>query len=392
MASIYERPGKVGTGYQLRWRDPDLGGKQDTWTFDNRAEAETWQKLLDSNGQSLAAAKTVYKKIEEAKGGITLAEAFEEHLNQLTDVGLYMMKRYRGQIRDHFAKLSELPVAAITRSDITGWVNEMKKKPGRYGRPMAAKTIANNHGLLSAALQTAVLNHHITGNPCKGIKLPKDQATEEPMRFMTQEEWGRIMGTADAYWHAFLSLLIGSGLRFNEATALTAKDFHLRAKAPYVSVTKAWKEDDSKQWYIGPPKTKKARRRVTIAPSTVEAVRGAVEAAGEGLVFQAKRGGRVRATSFYNTCWSPTLLKLGYRKPTKTDDGTMPRVHDIRHSHASWMIANGMDIFELSHRLGHESVTTTGDRYSHLLPDAQFKAADIAERALKAPAPKELEP
>jgi hypothetical protein len=48
------------------------------------------------------------------------------------------------------------------------------------------------------------------------------------------------------------------------------------------------------------------------------------------------------------------------------------------------MIAAGMEIFALSRRLGHESVTTTMDRYSHILPDALFIGANIAQKALEA--------
>jgi integrase len=48
------------------------------------------------------------------------------------------------------------------------------------------------------------------------------------------------------------------------------------------------------------------------------------------------------------------------------------------------MLGAGMSPFELSRRLGHESIQTTVDRYSHLVPDAQFRAAEMAERALEA--------
>ena len=59
-----------------------------------------------------------------------------------------------------------------------------------------------------------------------------------------------------------------------------------------------------------------------------------------------------------------------------------PRVHDLRHTHASWMIAAGVDLFVLQRRLGHESITTTTETYAHLLPDQQAAAAAAAGRAL----------
>jgi integrase len=59
-----------------------------------------------------------------------------------------------------------------------------------------------------------------------------------------------------------------------------------------------------------------------------------------------------------------------------------PRIHDIRHSHASMMIAGGMNLYELANRLGHESIITTTKTYGHLVPDAHFRAAAMVETAL----------
>jgi integrase len=340
-----------------------------------------WVRLLDACDGDSADAR---KRFHEARtGGITLGEAFEQHLAQLTNVGPYQMKRYRSAIAEHFTTLTGRTVAGITRTDITTWVNQMRKKPGRYGAPMAAKTIANHHGLLSACMTTAVILGYRPDNPCKGVKLPKSAHTEEIIRFITPAEWAKIMEHMDPHFRPFFQFLVGTGLRFGEATALMARDFVLDGPNPSVTVSKAWKEDDEKGFYIGPPKTKKSRRTVSLAPSTVDAVRPLVEAAGAGYVFKLKRGGVMRSGSTYNRAWEPALKKAGYAKTTKDGAGNSPRIHDIRHTHASWLLQAGMEIFPLSRRLGHESVTVSIDRYSHLMPDASFQAAQIAQKALE---------
>jgi len=381
MASIHKRgPKKDGTySYRLMWRDPDYGPRHET--FQDEADANLWKRLLDANGQSLSIATSLHKEAEQA--GPTMRELFEEHFKQLTDVGPYQLKRYSRDLDNHFTSLLSRKVAGITRRDITAWINEMKAKPGRYGAPMSAKTIANQHGLLSAAMNTALVYGYRTDNPCKGVKLPKSTHTEEPIRFITRDEWDAILGNMDPHFLPFFQFLVGSGLRFGEATALKAGDFELDAKAPSVKVTKAWKQDDVGGYYVGAPKTKKSRRTVSLAPSTVTAIRKAVERAGEGYVFTLKEGGVMRSGSTFNRAWQPALLKTGYTPSTKAQQGNMPRIHDIRHTHASWMIFAGMEIFQLSRRLGHESITTTMDRYSGLLPDAQFAAIDIATKALE---------
>ena len=52
-----------------------------------------------------------------------------------------------------------------------------------------------------------------------------------------------------------------------------------------------------------------------------------------------------------------------------------PRFHDLRHSHASWLLAGGADLQVVKERLGHASIMTT-QRYLHTLPDADETAVD----------------
>jgi integrase len=383
MASIQIRgPRADGTyGYQLQWRDRDTR-KPERWTFDTPEDAEKWKRLIEANGNSLKQAEKVFA--DGKMDGPTLAELMHVHISELTDVGPYMIKRYTGAITNHFGDpIGSRKVKALEHEDIVGWIKYMQ------GKDLSAKTIANWHGFLSATMTTALRKKLRTDNPCKGVKLPKNTATEDPIRFIDKAEWDVIMSNMDAHFRPFFQLLVGTGLRFGEATALTAKDFNLNGPTPTVQVSKAWKEDGDGGYYIGAPKTKRSRRPVSLAPSTVNAIRERVAAAGDGYVFTLKRGGVMRTGSTYNRAWEPALLASGYIKTVKPKDGkpgvvgNMPRIHDIRHTHASWMIAAGMEIFALSRRLGHESITTTMDRYSHMLPDAAFTSANIAQKALE---------
>ena len=68
----------------------------------------------------------------------------------------------------------------------------------------------------------------------------------------------------------------------------------------------------------------------------------------------------------------PACEKAGLTDPR-------PRIHDLRHSHASWLIENGMNMLAVSRSLGHHTITVTADIYGHLSPDIQRAAADAAE-------------
>jgi integrase len=371
MVSIQTRgPRKDGSfSYQLQWRDRDTG-EQERWTHEDKADAEMWKRLIAANGESLKRAEKVHK--DSNLTGPTLKEMMLTHISELTDVGPYMLKRYTGAIENHFSEaIGARKVASIDHEDIVRWIKYMQ------GKDLSAKTIANQHGLLSATMATAVRKGIRPDNPCRGVKLPKNTATEDPIRFIERGEWANIIAHMDKHFRPFFQLLVGTGLRFGEATALEAKDFKLNTPTPTVKVSKAWKEDGEGGYYIGPPKTKRSKRTVSLAPSTVEAVREMVAAAGDGYVFKLKRGGVMRSGSTFNRAWSPALIAAGIPKADR------PRIHDCRHTHASWMIAAGMEIFALSRRLGHESITTTMDRYSGLLPDAAFIAANIAQKALE---------
>lgn len=352
------------------WRED---GKQRSISFDDMHEAERWQRLLDANGQSFSQAEKIYDEGQIV--GPTLNELFGEHIEQLTGVGPYMIKRYKADVKTHFKDLGTRRVSALKHEDIVRWIKVMQAKSWR-GEPMSPKTIANKHGLLSAAMSTAVRMGYRTDNPCKGVKLPKSTSIKDPIRFIEKAEWVRIIENMDPHFVPFFQLLVGTGLRFSEATALTPKDFDLDGPTPTVRVQKAWKEDGAGGYYIGPPKTRRSTRTVSLAPSTVEAIRGSIAAAGDGYVFTLKRGGVMRSGSTFNRAWEPAMKATGIPK------GERPRIHDTRHTHASWMIAAGMEIFALSRRLGHESITTSLDRYSHLLPDAHFIGANIAQKAL----------
>ena len=379
MASIRTRTRKDGSEYHtLTWREDN---QQRAHSFDTMREAEQWKRLLDANGQSMTKATDIYENSLEE--GPTVLELLEEHIAQLTGVGLYQIKRYKTAMRTHFTnEFGHMKISGIKHADVVRGVQYMQTKEGRGGKPMAAKTIANHHGLLSAAFTTAVRAGYRTTNPCDGVKLPKSERTEDVARFITHTEWVRIIEELHPHYVPFFQLLIGTGLRFGEASALLGSDFVLDptgANEPAsVRVTKAWKQDSGTGFFVGPPKTRRSTRTVSLSPSTVEAVRGAVEAAEDDLVFKTHTGGPLRSSPLYHGVWKPALIAAGFQA------GDYPRVHDVRHSHASWLLATGMmDMTTLSRRLGHESTHTTDQIYLHLMPDANWRSAQVAAKALE---------
>jgi integrase len=336
-------------------------------TLDEKRDAEDFKLLLDrSNGDSGLAERILKERYEQ---GPTLVELMADHIRHLTDVGPYTIEKYESYIRNYFSGVTgDLKAASISHRDVVAWIRYMQSKK------LSAKTIKNVHGFLSATMNTAVRDGIRQDNPCKGVKLPKETSHEEKATFLTLEEWQKLYDCIDPFYQPFYAFLIGTGLRFSEATALKAEDFHLNIETPVVRVAKAWKQDGQGGYYLGRPKTAAGVRSVSLAPSTLRAVLPLIERAGDGLVFTTKQGMMMTHQNMDNRAWRPAKMRAGLGKNVRT--------HDLRHTHASLMISQGFDMHKLMARLGHTSIQMTIDLYSHIMPDAQFAGAQAATRAL----------
>lgn len=372
MASIRTRTRKDGSVYHsLLWRED---GRQRSLSFDDLAEAERWQLLLEANGDSMTAATEVHEN--SLLAGPTVSEAIEHHINQLVDVTPYTIKRYRGALRNHFnGPLGSLKVAGLSHADIVAWIKWMQ------ARGKSPKTITDKHGLLSAALLTQVRLGTIPRNPCAGVRLPKKRRVGDDGDDINMDDYRAIRDRMDTHFRPFVEFLLGSGCRFSEATALVARDFLLDEPTPLVLITKAHKlGGEGEARYIGDPKSDKSRRRISLAPSTVETLRPLVEAAAldGGPVFRMKEGGVVTHQSFFNRAWKKPREAAGLGPGA----GKHVTVHSIRHLHAAILLASGLSMYELSIRLGHNSIQMTVDLYASLVPDAHFRGAEHAAKAL----------
>jgi len=383
VASIEKRArGDDSVAFRVVWRDPTQPGRQ-SMTFDDRRQAEQTIKLLDANGQRLTLAVEVANAIR--RGGPTVEDVVREHVDLLNRVGEDTRTGYRLLARDHITPhLGALPVRALTWQQVTLWIRELQKKG------LSNKSIANVHGLLSAAMNTAVRLGYRAENPCAAVRLPRNQRAGDDMVVLEPEELDLILDNTADHYRPFIVTLVGTGMRFGEATALHVEDLSLDAHPPTIRVNKAWKRDGERQLFIGAPKSARSRRTISLSPDLAEMLRGlTVGKRGTDLVFDNVAGRPIRNNTFWATHWTPAINKAhnpvdsnGEPDPDARRLTKRPRIHDLRHTHASWMLAEGMDMFTLSRRLGHETYATTDARYSHLMPAQQLVAANVAAAAM----------
>ena len=362
MAHVNERVRADGSvAYRVMFR---LDGRQTSETFGDERAAKEFAALVDEIGGE-AALRVRDARDDNASRLPTLAEWLEHHLDHSPGITDGTKAEYRRlAARSWIPMLGHLPVDAVDRDAVARWVERQKRTLTRRGKPTSAKSIKNMHALLSTIMASAVDAKLRPDNPCRGLGLP--QGEREEMCFLTHEEFMRILTHVPAHWKPLLVTLAGTGMRWGEATALQWGDVDLDGARPSIRVVRAWKHGET-QRVLGIPKTSRSRRTITLPPEVVDVLRplrGVATAT--DLVFRGPRSGQVHHQSFRRV-WHAAVAASGIEK--------RPRVHDLRHSHASWLIAAHWPLPRIQRRLGHESISTTIDVYGHLSDDDEDLAA-----------------
>ena len=360
---------KDGSTYtQVLYR---LDGKQTSASFGDHAEALAFCEL--ANRTSPAKALEVWAATTPSADGFTVASWCTHHVDHLTGINEATRARYRRYIGNDIApsKIGPLPLAAFTNDDAAQWFNSLTG---------SAKTAANKHGFLAGALNSAVRARHISANPCDGNRLRRDAPSE--MVFLTHEEFSLLHSCVSEYWQPMVEFLVASGARFGEVTALKPGDINLAEGT--VDIRRAWRYVVGEGHQIGPPKTKRSVRAIDVRATTL----AKLDLTGEWVFTNSGRttnGGPddpVRGPNFYTNVWRPAIARAKLLGLTKS-----PRVHDLRHSNASWLIQAGVPLPVIQRHLGHESIQTTVDRYGHLDRRSSRVVADVVGKAL---APKKV--
>jgi integrase len=385
--------------WKVRYRD---GARQSSRTFADERGATRFAGWIERYGvnEALGMLRTARGVHDDEH---TVASWCADRVARLSGITTGTRADYSRYVRRDLGALADLPLSSVTADAVAAWVTAMETA-GASG-----KTIANKHGFLSARLTEAVTAGLILSNPAKGTRLPK--SIRAPMVFLSHDEFTRFLGCFADRWVPLVEVLFATGMRWGEITALQCGDVDLDAGT--ASIVRAWKRGDGKP-VLGPPKTSRSRRTIALAPETVTVLRPLMDGRpGDAWVFTNGRGDHVRGPAFHTTAWQPAvalangvvperstgrgrprrIAEVGRQIPPLTPPlGKRPRIHDARHSCASWLIAAGLPLNVVQAHLGHESITTTVDRYSHLMPSAQGHVRAALSAALSQSRPELLPP
>lgn len=355
MAFIRARGGK----YQVRWKQGGgRSGREVSETFPSRAGAVKFKGLVDAAGQRYPEGWVPGYGFITTSTAPPLAEWFERALAANVRANETTKDDYRALFARHVpAWLAGRPIDAITREDAGAWIASLAA-PMDSRRPLSEKSIRNVQGMVSSALNAAVYDGLVTRNVFLGVLAQRPPVHADEQVFLTREEFDLIIENTPDHPDsvAVLRLMFHTGLRVGEATVLRARDIDLDNERLHVS--RAWKRGG----FMGLPKSSRSRRTLAIGPAMVEVLRPRMDRG--DLLFTNSQGRQLMQASVRVYTWGPAVKAAQSKGLTK-----QPRVHDLRHSHAAYLISSGVPLLAVSRRLGHASIQITADRYGHLLPD-----------------------
>ncbi|MCW2902896.1 MAG: site-specific integrase [Streptosporangiaceae bacterium] len=279
-------------------------------------------------------------------------------------------RRDQGVLANHLnPQWSGWRVPAITRLEVQGWVKRMQSAG------VGPHAIRHAYNFLSTMLNAAVDEGVITASPCRRIDLPA--APPKLPEWFTREQVDAIAAALPPRHATAVHLMAWHGLRWGETAGLrVGRVAFLRRRLTVDGVNTQhgrWKPY---------PKSSKSRRELPVEAEVLELL--APLAAGRGdeeLMFRTVRRYRGEERP-----WSGANWRIRWYEGIEDARKAHPELnipayspHALRHSAASWLVQDGVPLYDVQALLGHESFQVT-QRYSHLAPDAHSVVEDAWRR------------
>ena len=357
------------------------------------ANGKRRQKWHTVHGSKKAAERELARLLNEINTGgyveptqLTVREYLERWLRDYAEhnVAAKTGERYTDLIRKHIApslghyRLSKLHPLHI--QDFYAQALESGRMDGKGG--LSAQTVLHMHRVLRTALNQAVKWQLLARNPADAVSPPRPQHKE--MRALDEQETAKLLRAfARSTLHVPVLVAVTSGVRRGELLGLRWSDIDF--KTAILSVRQSL-EQTRKGVAFKQPKTSKSGRAIALPPLTVEALR-------EHRASQAEH--RLKLGPVYENLdlvfprddgrpWAPDGFTSTFAALVRRSGLPHVRFHDLRHTHATQLLRQGVHPKIVSERLGHSTVGITLDVYSHVLPGMQDEAAKGVDAALRA--------
>lgn len=279
---------------------------------------------------------------------------------------------YECLLRRHLCPLlGDYELTGITPELVQSLVSRMGRERG-----LSPKTIRNVLAPLREMFNHAVRWGYLKENPALYVEKPR--VPDREMDFLTKDEIRTFLENVPARRYALFLTAILTGVRRGELLAMKWANLDWGRKQYYV------KESLYRATFVE-PKSRNSKRAIDLPDTLVEVLRHHQVAQHAqrlktgpqyndlGLIFCGEEGKPLDPDNLVKRDLERALRDAGIRRI---------RFHDLRHTYAALLVAQGENPKYIQNQLGHASIQTTLDRYGHLMPETHQEAARRLEEAL----------
>jgi integrase len=268
--------------------------------------------------------------------------------------------------------LGEIPLRRLRLDHLEAFYAQLANSGGRHGTGLAPKTVREVHMIIRAALDLAVRRELLGRNVAADSHLRPSRAGHAVARTWTDSELARFLEAARPHrLYPALHLAAHTGMRRGEIVGLKWCDLDVPQRRLAVRRTLQCVGGQPVEFGV---KTRTSRRSVELDAGTVTLLRRwRRRLQHDGLPAGIDDWMFCNTTGRY---LNPQSISQLFDRILTTADLPRVRFHDLRHTHASLLIASGEDVKVVSERLGHAHPAFTMHTYQHLLPGMSAAAAD----------------
>lgn len=246
-------------------------------------------------------------------------------------------------------------------------------------------TIRHIHSVLRLILQYAVKHEVLSTNPALNASYPSNTGTRQNL-FLTPAQSRRLIIELDNSWYqTIVCVALATGMRSGEIRGLTWDKIDFENQTIRVSAQMPARKLRGKSRELESLKTRSSYRTIRVGPKLIEMLKQHKAKMSRQAMFQgsAWRESNLVFTSRVGTPMDPSELE----KTLKTAFSSLGldaklTFHHLRHTAASFMLAYGIPVHEVSRYLGHASTEITLNVYGHIIPQGKFRLQNLDENSI----------
>ncbi len=355
MAHIQHRPERRRP-WQVRYRDPS--GRERARSFLRKADASRFAVTVEAD-------RIRGEWTDPRLSKTTVAEWSGRWLRTKAHLKPKTLAGYESNLYAHvLPAFGGDQLRHIDRMAVEEWVADLQASG------LGPSGVRQARQVLNSMMTLAVEAGYLVVNPVAGVKVARQPDPE--MLFLSAEEVERLAAAIRDPYGTLVHLLAYGGLRWGEAVAVRRRRCDLLRSR--IEVAESLSEARG-ELHFGATKT--YRRRMVIIPAFLseilaEHLAREVDDDPDALVFTSPLGKPLRNSNFRRQVWYQAVADAGLPEEL--------RIHDLRHTCAALLIAEGAHPKAIQVHLGHSSISVTMDRYGHLFPsDMEALAAALDE-------------